>query len=69
MSNENLMSLILTMWFIKVVIECLGLPISVRLAKRLKNAERMDIYDKKTQFTLFSLDTHYPVKANEFKHE
>ncbi|HEU5281408.1 MAG TPA: queuosine precursor transporter [Gammaproteobacteria bacterium] len=69
MSNENLISLILTMWFIKVIIECLGLPISVRLAKRLKNAERMDIYDKKTKFTLFSLDTDYPAKANEFKHE
>lgn len=69
MSNENLVSLILTMWFIKVMIECLGLPLSVRLARRLKQVERMDIYDKKTQFTLFSLDTTYPAKANEFNHK
>lgn len=69
MSNANLLNLILTMWLIKVVIECLGLPISVRLANRLKKAECMDIYDKKTKFNLFSLDTNYPEKANEFSHK
>lgn len=69
MSNENLLNLILTMWLIKVAIECLGLPISVRLAKRLKRAERMDIYDKQTQFTIFSLDTAYPENANEYIHK
>ncbi len=65
-SNPNLISLILTMWFIKVFIECLSLPISVRLARRLKSAERMDVYDRQTQFNLFSLDTNYPTNANEF---
>lgn len=69
MSHLNLINLIFTMWFIKVMIECLGLPFSVTLAKRLKKAEHMDIYDKKTQFNLFSLDTTYSAKANEFHEE
>lgn len=66
MSNTNLLSLILTMWFIKVFIEILGLPISIRLAKKLKRFEQLDIYDKRTNFNVFSLDTHYTDKDNEF---
>ena len=66
MTNTNLLSLILTMWFIKVFIEILGLPISIRLAKKIKKLEQLDIYDKKTNFTVFSLDTHYTDRDNEF---
>jgi queuosine precursor transporter len=66
MSNSNLLSLILSMWFIKVFIEILGLPISIRLAKKLKRLEQLDIYDKKTNFNVFSLDTHYTDRDNEF---
>lgn len=66
MSHLHLINLILTMWFIKVVIECLGLPVSVKLAQYLKSAEQLDIYDKQTNFSLFSLDTRYPKKANEY---
>lgn len=66
MTNANLLSLILTMWFIKVFIEILGLPISIRLAKKIKKLEQLDIYDKKTNFTVFSLDTHYTDRDNEF---
>lgn len=66
MSNFHLLSLMLTMWFIKIFIEILGLPISIRLAKKLKKIEQLDIYDKRTNFTVFSLDTHYTDKDNEF---
>lgn len=66
MSNVNLWYLILTMWFIKVVIEILGLPLSIRLAKILKQKEALDIYDKRTDFGLFTLDTKYTDRDNEF---
>lgn len=67
MSNSNLMALILTMWFIKVLIEVLGLPISIRLTKKLKKLEQLDIYDKRTQFNILSLNVDYTIKDNEFE--
>ncbi len=66
MNNVNLLYLMLTMWFIKVVIEFLGLPISIRLAKKLKTLETLDIYDKRTNFNLFSLEAIYTEKDNQF---
>ena len=66
MSNSNLLALIITMWLIKVAIEFFGLPFSVYLAKKLKNLERMDIYDYQTKFTLFSLSTNYQANENYF---
>ncbi len=64
--NFNLLYLILTMWLIKVIIEILGLPISIRITKKLKELEKLDIYDKKTNFNLFHLETHYSTDANQF---
>ena len=58
MNNQNLIYLILTMWLIKVIIEILGLPISIRLAKKLKEIESLDIYDRKTNFNIFKIETH-----------
>lgn len=66
MSNLNLLYLILTMWFIKVAIEILGLPIAVRLANKLKQIERLDIYDDRTKFTIFSLDGAYTDQDNKY---
>jgi len=66
MNNANLTSLIFCMWLIKVFIEIVGLPISIRLAKKLKKLEELDIYDKKTNFTIFSLNADYTEKDNEF---
>jgi uncharacterized integral membrane protein (TIGR00697 family) len=66
MSNQNLLALILTMWFIKVFLEVIGLPISISLTKKIKQAEQLDIYDKQTNFTVFSLDTHYSDNDNAF---
>lgn len=66
MSNINLFYFVSSMWFIKVSIEVLGLPISVRLTKKLKRLEKLDIYDKNTDFNIFSLDTNYIDNDNEF---
>lgn len=67
MSNSHLVSLILTMWLLKVFIEILGLPISIRTAIKLKKIEGLDIYDKATDFNILKLDAEYPENANEYK--
>lgn len=66
MSNHHLINLIGTMWLIKVLIEIVGLPLSLYLAKKLKNLEKADIYDSETRFTLFSLNTDYANKDNRY---
>jgi len=66
LSINNMINMIFTMWGIKVFIEIFGTPFSVRLVKYLKNYERMDIYDRKTKYNLFSLDTTYATNENEF---
>lgn len=64
MTNANLLSLILTMWLIKVTIEILGVPVSVSLAKKLKQIEQIDMYDRNTKFRLFSVETQYSNNDN-----
>lgn len=66
MPLSELYRLIFTMWLIKVVIEILGLPLSIYLTKQLKNSEKIDIYDSNTQFNLFSLNTQYQKENNHF---
>lgn len=66
MSNYHLFFFIVTMWLIKVFIEILGLPISIKLTKKLKAIEQLDTYDKKTDFNLFTLDTKYSDADNEY---
>lgn len=67
MSNADLLNLILGMWIIKVSIEIIGLPVSVSCARRLKQAESLDIYDNQTCFNIFSLDAQYSKLDNAFK--
>ncbi|HVE44070.1 MAG TPA: queuosine precursor transporter [Gammaproteobacteria bacterium] len=67
MSHQALFLLIITMWFLKVVIEVVGLPISLYLTKKLKEMEHLDVYDKKTNFTPFSLHVDYTERDNLFK--
>jgi len=61
-----LLSLIITMWFLKVLIEVIGLPLSLFLAKKLKKIEEADMYDKHTNFNVFSLNTQYSTKDNNY---
>jgi uncharacterized integral membrane protein (TIGR00697 family) len=69
MTNTNLTALILTMWFIKVLVEIIGLPFSIRLTNKLKKIEQLDIYDKETKFTIFSLNANYTLRDNQFKNK
>ncbi len=61
---DELAIFMLTMWLLKVAIEVIGLPFSVRLAKYLKKYEQLDIYDTHTEFTLLSLEGNYNNSAN-----
>lgn len=63
----HLIRFIMTMWVIKVIIEIIGLPLSIYLAKRLKKYEKLDIYDTGTKFNLFNLNAHYKLSNNHFK--
>lgn len=65
-ANHDLINLILSMWLIKVSIEVIGLPLSIKLANKLKRHERLDIYDRDTRFNIFNLDATYKHNANEF---
>lgn len=62
----HLIELMITMCFIKVLIEILGLPLSLTLVNKLKKMDGMDIYDKRTKFNLFSLDVDYIEHDNHY---
>lgn len=64
--NKPLLSLILTMWVMKILIEIMGLPISISLARKLKQVEQLDIYDENTNFNIFKLDSKYTPMNNKF---
>jgi len=66
MSDQHLIQLMVTMWGIKVLVEILGLPLSIKLANTLKQKEHIDIYDNRTRFNLFTLDTMYTTEDNAF---
>jgi len=63
----KLLYFILTMWVVKIIIELMILPLSTTLTKKLKRLEGLDIYDRKTAFTIFSLNAQYHDSENEFK--
>lgn len=69
MNNSNLITLILTMWLIKVVVEIVGLPLSIYLTNKLKKAEQLDIYDENTKFNIFSLNASYTAQNNAYKNQ
>ena len=64
--NLHFLDLIVAMWLIKVLIEIVGLPISVFLAKKIKKIENIDIYDSETSFSIFSLKSDYKVNENAY---
>lgn len=66
LSIPEIVKVALTVWLIKVVIEVIGLPISIRLAKRLKRVEGLDVFDRNTLFNLFRLDANYDESDNHF---
>ncbi|CEG58108.1 queuosine precursor transporter [Legionella fallonii] len=66
MDNHYLFFFITNMWGFKVFIEIIGLPLSLYLTRQLKQKEGLDIYDKKTNFNLFSLKVDYTEQNNQY---
>jgi hypothetical protein len=56
-SNEQLISVMIGNYFIKVLWEVLATPFTYLMVRFLKKAEREDYYDKDTDFNPFSLET------------
>ena len=56
-SNEQLISVMIGNYFIKVLWEVLATPLTYLIVGFLKKAEHEDYYDKDTDFNPFSLET------------
>lgn len=56
-SNEQLVSVMIGNYFIKVLWEVLATPFTYIIVNFLKRAEREDFYDRNTNFNPFSLET------------
>lgn len=67
LQTAHIQQIAFTIWVLKVLIEIIILPISIRLAKLLKHIEKLDIYDTKTNFNPFSLDISYEASDNKYK--
>jgi queuosine precursor transporter len=57
MGNDLLLKLMAAQWGLKVLVEIVMLPITIKIVNALKRAEQEDFYDRKTDFTPFSLKT------------
>lgn len=61
-----LFKIMLDMWVVKVAVECLGLPLSTYLSRKLKQKEQLDVYDRNTVFSLFRWKINYTQADNAF---
>lgn len=66
MSTTDLIKFNFTMWLVKVIIEIIGLPFSLKATRKLKEYEKLDMYDIGTKFNIFSLDAEYANKNNRY---
>lgn len=57
------------MWFIKVAVEVFGLIFSLKLAMKLKKFEGLDMYDTRTNFSIFKWEAVYTADANMYMKE
>ena len=55
--NDLLFKVMAAQWGLKVAVEILFLPLTLRIVRALKKAESEDYYDRDTKFTPFSLKT------------
>lgn len=51
-----MLTYILIGWIFKTVVEIVFLPITYRVIDKMKQIEKVDAYDDKTNFTPFSVD-------------
>lgn len=56
MPYSHLWTIIATMYSLKVIYECLALPITYKISTYLKQKDNVDYYDFKTKFNPFSLE-------------
>lgn len=56
-SNEQIISVLIGNYFLKVLWEVLATPFTYRIVAFLKKAEDEDFYDKETNFSPFSIET------------
>jgi queuosine precursor transporter len=55
--NDLLLKIMAAQWVLKVAVEIVLLPVTVRIVKALKASEDEDYFDRDTNFTPFSLKT------------
>lgn len=56
LQGMNMLTYILIGWIFKTVVEIVFLPITYRVIDKMKQIEKVDAYDDKTNFTPFSVD-------------
>ncbi len=56
-STELILKVMAAQWALKVIVEIIMLPITIRIVRALKRAEGEDYFDRDTRFTPFSLKT------------
>ena len=56
LQGMNMVTYILIGWIFKTVVEIVFLPITYRVIDKMKQIEKVDTYDDKTNFTPFSVD-------------
>lgn len=61
-SNEQVVSVMIGNYFIKVLWEVLATPVTYKIVAFLKRAEHEDYYDRETNFNPFTLDTQNGTK-------
>lgn len=66
MTNPQLVHLLWTSWLLMVSIELILLPLSIKVTQKLKRTEQVDIYDKQTNFNIFSLNLSYSQHDNAY---
>lgn len=66
LSPSNMLMLIVNIWMVKVVVEIVFIPVSVRITNWLKEKEQSDVYDSDTNFNIFNLDVSYAAADNRY---
>ncbi len=56
-NNDLLLKVMAAQWGLKVAVEILFLPLTIKIVNTLKKAEAEDYFDRETNFTPFSLKT------------
>ena len=66
MNTHHMISIVTSVWFTKMFIILMTTPILVKLSKKLKSIEKIDVYDINTQFNPFATESRYTSADNFF---